>query len=340
MAVLTGWLLYGHLGVTVFIVLAGYSLTIAVLPRDGELRGGFFGFMFRRGRRILPPYWAALALTLALTVLLIRDETGTQWDLVVPTDWQGVLADLFLVQDLTGTQDISYTFWSIAVEWHIYLIFPLILLIWRLSNVWVGLTAGILIGAAGIIAARFFDPVNDLWPAFYLAFVLGMAARVMGSGPSPVWLRRLPWGTVGGVTLGALGVLLARHDYAWLVAHMKPVDLLAGFGVAAVLTSLTLGRAGWLNRALSVRWLVFVGGFSYSLYLVHAPLLQVGWKYLIAPLTRSDGTQVVLMLLVVAPLTVAVAWGFYWIFERPFMSAWRQRISSASSQRTALPSAP
>lgn len=93
-------------------------------------------------------------------------------------------------------------------------------------------------------------------------------------------------------------------------------------------------------RLWTGRWLVFVGGFSYNLYLVHAPLLQVGRKYLVAPFSRNGGAQVTLMLLVLATLTIAVAWGFYWLFERPFMSPWREQATSAPVQSKALPSAP
>lgn len=329
--ILTRWLLFGHVGVVVFIVLAGYSLTIGASNHSGELRGGFFGFMFRRGRRILPPYWAAIAVTLVLAFTVLGVRTGTQWDLSVPVDWRGVLANLFLVQDLTRTRDTSYTFWSIAVEWHIYLLFPLVLFVWRRSNALMGLAFGIALGAVAIAAARVYDPINALWPAFYVAFVLGMAARVLGTSEFAVG-RRIPWSATGVGLLGLVFVAVGTHNYSWLVSHAKPVDLTIGLGVASILTALTAGRMRWLNKLLSARLLVTIGGFSYSVYLIHAPLLQVGWQTLVQPFDLSAGGQLVIMLFVVAPATVCVAWCFFWLFERPFLSAPRGRALRSRSE--------
>lgn len=330
--ILTRWLLFGHVGVVVFIVLAGYSLTIGAAAHSGELRGGFFGFMLRRGRRILPPYWAAIAVTLVLSFTVLGARTGTQWDLSVPLDWRGVLANVFLVQDLTRTQDVSYTFWSIAVEWHIYLLFPPVLFVWRRSNALLSLAFGIALGAAAIAAARVFDPINALWPAFYVAFVLGMAARVLGTGESAVG-RRIPWATAGVLLLGLAFIALGTHDYSWLVSHAKPVDLTIGLGVASILTALTLGRMRWLNNLLSARLLVTIGGFSYSIYLIHAPLLQVGWQALVQPFDIPSGGQLVIMLFVVAPATVGFAWIFFWFFERPFLSVPGARTPQSLSEQ-------
>src|SRR3954467_10500924 len=59
------FLVAGHLSVTVFIVISGFCLTLPVVS-TGELRGGMFEFLKRRARRILPPYYGALVLCLAL----------------------------------------------------------------------------------------------------------------------------------------------------------------------------------------------------------------------------------------------------------------------------------
>jgi peptidoglycan/LPS O-acetylase OafA/YrhL len=39
-----------------------------------------------------------------------------------------------------------------------------------------------------------------------------------------------------------------------------------------------------MARAAGWRPLAFVGGFSYSLYLIHAPLLQLAWLAVVHPL--------------------------------------------------------
>jgi peptidoglycan/LPS O-acetylase OafA/YrhL len=61
-----------------------------------------------------------------------------------------------------------------------------------------------------------------------------------------------------------------------------------------------------------------LGQCSYSLYLIHAPLLGVLWL-----LTRSEMhplASVALHLLIWIPFTVSIAWLFYLAFERPALA--------------------
>lgn len=320
---LTGWLLWGHFGVTVFIVLAGFSLTIAVAPHGGSLRGGFAGFMGRRAWRIIPPYLLAIALTASLSLTYIGQKSGTHWDLSLPLSWEGVLADVFLIQDIWRVPDVNYAFWSVAVEWHIYLMFPVVLWIWRRWNVYYALAFGSLVGLTGIALARYFDPINGLWPAYYTLFALGIGACAIGH-TAPAWTRRIPFGSIGLMGLLAVALILSNNPWDWFVAHAKFVDLLAGLSISLILLSIRIGRMGALKRILSARWLVAVGGFSYSIYLIHAPALQVLWQVFGIGSIDNEATRFAVMVAVVAPATAALAYGFYWLCERPFVRQWRR----------------
>jgi peptidoglycan/LPS O-acetylase OafA/YrhL len=94
---------WGSLGVPVFIVLSGYVLMLPVMGREGfTLPKGVKHFLRRRGERILPPYYAALAISalLILAVPAMNKEGGTQWDDKIPVTLSGLLAHVFLVHDL------------------------------------------------------------------------------------------------------------------------------------------------------------------------------------------------------------------------------------------------
>src|SRR5688572_10670209 len=67
MKVLRAWFGEGHFSVVFFIVLSGFSLMLP-LARGGveTLRGKLAQFAFRRARRIMPPYYAALVLSIAV----------------------------------------------------------------------------------------------------------------------------------------------------------------------------------------------------------------------------------------------------------------------------------
>src|SRR3954452_18643946 len=65
-----GWFIYGRFAVVVFIVLSGFSLGLSP-ARHGWRLGGVSPFAYRRARRILPAYWAALAFSLAVAWLVV-----------------------------------------------------------------------------------------------------------------------------------------------------------------------------------------------------------------------------------------------------------------------------
>ena len=116
-----GWLIYGHFAVVVFIVLSGFSLAIAPARSRWQLRS-VRDFARRRAWRILPPYWAALAFSLAVAWWVVA-----QPDTHEPTA-KSVVVYGFLVQDVFGSPSPNGAFWSIAIEAQLYLLFPLLLL--------------------------------------------------------------------------------------------------------------------------------------------------------------------------------------------------------------------
>jgi len=74
------------------------------------------------------------------------------------------------------------------------------------------------------------------------------------------------------------------------------------------------------KRFLQHDRIVGTGHFSYSIYLVHAPILAVGWLFVVEPLGWSHNASFVLMIGAVAPVAVAASYAFYLVIERPFMN--------------------
>ncbi|MBI3721630.1 MAG: acyltransferase [Fimbriimonas ginsengisoli] len=73
---------HGHLAVAVFIVISGFCLQAALFPgRDGRLRD-VRKFLKRRAWRILPPYYACLALSLVVAVTITSTQQGMPFDQV------------------------------------------------------------------------------------------------------------------------------------------------------------------------------------------------------------------------------------------------------------------
>ena len=124
---------FGHYAVDLFIVLSGFCLMLPVVKNNGRLRTGALQFFKKRARRILPPYYLAMAASLVLIFAIIGQKTGTHWDESIPVGGKDIFTHLFLIQDLfhDTSSTINHAFWSISVEWRIYFLFPLLVLAWE-----------------------------------------------------------------------------------------------------------------------------------------------------------------------------------------------------------------
>ncbi len=337
------WLPPGHFAVAVFIVVSGFCLTLPIVRREGHLVGGARSFYRARARRILPPYYAALALTLVLIWTVIGRETGTFWDFSVPVSVAGYVGNALLVQDVVGFWQVSVPFWSIAVEVQIYLLFPLLLLCWRRLGAgrtvfyvvflsYVAMIGTYVVGRAG---PAFFP---GLTLHFIGLFTLGMAAAWTASSDRARWAEvreRVPWG----VLAVAFAVCAAVFGYALgaNVDVMTPfVELPVGLLAASVLVAASRpGRSSRLRAFLGWRPLAFVGLFSYSLYLIHAPLLQAEWQYGLRPLHLPPAVTVALLGALGVPLVLAAAFLFFRLCEQPVMRRGR-RPGAVTALRDAI----
>ncbi len=310
-------LLYGHFGVAVFIVVSGFSLGLAPAKRGWDLgRGGYWTFMRRRAWRIIPPYWAALAVSVALVAVLgIRTHDAVSW--------KGVATHFLLVQDLVEGASPNGAFWSIAVEWQLYWIFPLLLLVRRLWGPVVltalAVSAAVAVGIAadhggGVVVQKLLAVSPQLGALFVLGLVAAAAtSRGPGLGAGRLW---------GGLALAAgLSAVLAC---AWLgseraIVDLYWLDLVVGLATACGLAYATGAATSRTRRALEHEPLVGVGRFSYSLYLVHAPMLLVAWVFVVEPLDLPAGANLAVMMGVVVPVIIAASYGFHVVVERPFI---------------------
>ena len=164
----------GHLAVSVFIVISGFCLYLPVARADGVLKGGALLFFRRRARRILPPYYAALALSLLLIATVFGPQTGSLWDVSAEVRKTDVISRVLLLQNFFGTGRINTVFSSIALEWQIYFLFPLLVLLFRRWSV-----VGTVLLTMAVGYALTFSSIRrvDHATLHYLGlFALGMAA--------------------------------------------------------------------------------------------------------------------------------------------------------------------
>ena len=325
---------YGHFAVDVFIVLSGFSLMLPVAI-FGTLKGGARSFLVRRARRIVPPYLFALGFSALLGKTLLSRPTGTSWDVALPVTGRALLAHATLVQDLFPELKyrIDYPLWSVSVESHIYLLFPLIVLLFARHRGWAVTLGAIALGyALQILLSR--SPIdntaNGASPYYLGLFVLGcLAALVAVRHANRV--GRLPLGfAIGSATL----LLALENVHSFLVGGFLPeqaASLFTGVSTAAALVALGVGQWPKVRAALSWRPIATIGTFAYSIYLVHAPVLQLVWKTLVHPLGLNGRRESLALAVVATPIVVFASWLFSIAFERPFIPRVTRRRAPCGS---------
>jgi peptidoglycan/LPS O-acetylase OafA/YrhL len=325
------FLAFGHHAVAVFIVLSGYCLMLPAVLGDGRVPGGVHRYLARRAWRILPPYYIVLLASLLLLWALpgLQVHTGTIWDESSPAFESGAIwTHVLLVHNLfpAWIYRINGPLWSVATEWQIYFFFPLFLLpIWRRAGSLATILAGFALGCAPL---WLIPTIAGRWIPWYLGlFALGVSAAAVGFS-TRAFERRLndqvPWRLVA-VVLGACclagGLLLVK---AWF--RLMPLsDALVGATTAALLvhyTQCTVSTASAEKPTflllLESRACVWLGHFSYSLYLTHLPVVALCYLAL-RPLKLLGGAHMAAMIACGLPASLAVAYAFFLMFERRFL---------------------
>jgi peptidoglycan/LPS O-acetylase OafA/YrhL len=345
------WIFYnGHLAVDVFIVLSGFCLMIPVVKTNYTLNGGIWRFYKKRAIRIIPTYYIAIVFSLLLIYLMIGQKTGTHWDISIPVTEKGVLAALLFVSDCFNSTvaNVNHVFWSVAVETRIYVIFPVIIYIYNRFNTLITFLLSISLSIilyfsltlANKVLPIFLVGLSGVSP-FIILFVLGMigADICFSTDKKQRLLKLIPWNKVL-LLMAVLFGLFKGLKHLNIVSD-QVMDVLVGGGTMALLVvcfkeTRQKGKASLIYKVLSWQPLVFIGTFSYSLYLTHAPILQILTQYIIFPLHLSRFTSAILLLFISLPICIAFAYLFFILFERPFLNLGKKLTIKEAEERAAV----
>lgn len=329
LAPLTG---IGYLAVDLFFVLSGFIICYQYLDRfrDRSSRD-YAGFLWKRLARIYP---AHLAVLLGLAALVILSKfTSIKINDPQNFDPAGFFLDLFLVRSWVGdSQGWNIPAWSLSAEWLAYVLFPLFALtaIWltaRSSTV-VLIAVGILVSAEGV--ATWIHPSSHMpMPSarILLAFGVGCLVYVLTRRGNP----SQPNGWLGIASLLALMTVPAMVPVGGVRASVAL--LLAG----ATIYFLALGTGAAVG-ALGSRWPELGGRISFSVYLIHVPILM--FLVRVFPVAQYADAQVSIRALIVAAYIIVVLVAgalLYRLVEVPaqnvMMKLWVSRSRSRSARR-------
>ena len=314
----------GHSGVSLFFVLSGFLLSQPFLAEAaGGRRVRRREYFFRRALRILPAYYLALLVALC-------------WSTPLP-DWPAIGWPFALILPVLAPQfslwPFSIGWWSLSTEVQFSVLLPLLAVVARTRpRAATAFAVYVLFYLLFLLAVVRLPTLHqDLWLLSNVfgrspLFLSGIAAAILWRSDGPglrARLARVPWLRAGGgdalllLLLATLSLLLqwaARVGF-W-AAELRPNGVwhvAEGLLWASVLLVTLLcplrGRRLLVNPILA-----WVGQVSYSLFLIHVPVVAVAlsrFKRWDAESVLASGALLALCLLL-STIT-------YWTVERPFL---------------------
>lgn len=308
---------FGRAGVDFFFVLSGFIITFIHFGDIGHPRT-MGAFWRKRLLRIYPTWWIVAALYSAL--LFISPTPGR-----AEQDWVHALFSFLLLPE--PVDPILGVGWSLRHELLFYAIFSVLLLQREIGAILLGIWGlGIAANMQAQMAtgAPLFHGLADLlvFRGFNVEFFFGIATAVLvrfeiGGA----------WRTVA--ALGALGFLATGmvESYTPEVMHEWPVQRLAYAATAAmVLYGVALLDRNGQSRV--PRLLVRLGAASYSIYLLHIPVLLV-LEYALRPVRDLVPPELAFIAIVAAAIGAATV--FSEAVEQPLLALGRQPRARAKA---------
>jgi peptidoglycan/LPS O-acetylase OafA/YrhL len=260
-----------------------------------------------------------------LIYFLINKKTGTQWDVSIPVTSWDVITHFLLIQDLFSETHakINHAFWSISVEWRIYFIFPLLLIGWRRWGPF-RITMCAILASTFLWYALTQTNLNfsSMSPHYLALFAFGMYSAHISKSSMKQYVvirKKNIWTFAVPVFLILIISTMASSE---IQRYFSPLytDYLVGLGSACLLIALSSGHLWKIRKIFSWKPLVFIGTFAYSIYLIHAPLLQLVSQYFVDPLGLSTSGSLLLFFTLGIPAIIGCAYLFYLLAERPFVN--------------------
>jgi len=308
----------GYLGVDVFFVISGYVITLSVMNMLENDQFSILEFYNRRVKRIFPALAFMLLLTWIGAYFILLPDAFVDYSKSLASA-SAFASNIYFWQSInyfnaaSDMKPLLHT-WSLSVEEQYYIFMPVFLLImYRFFNSRFLPVLAILITLSFILSclsltkaptANFYLLPTRAWELLLGAFVAFIPQKQFFK---PFVLKLL--GIIGAMLI-VVSILFYNHNLAF-PAYGALAPCVGAALIIWVGSQHNLGVKGGVSRILGTKPLVFVGLISFSLYLIHWPLIVFFKYYRLDVLTALDVTIILISTLVLS----LFSWQF---IEKPF----------------------
>jgi peptidoglycan/LPS O-acetylase OafA/YrhL len=275
----------GYAGVDVFFVISGYLITRIILAGIAAGRFSFARFFVDRGRRLFPALLTTVGISFVVGALLFSPPLMKKLAEAAIVSVLGISNIYFWSEagywDIESASKPLLHIWSLSLEEQFYLVWPpLLLLASRFKGGrfgWTGLAAAV--GLTSLLITAYLSLHHPSATFFWMPwrafeFMIGAAVIALEVAVPP---RSRLWPEI--MAASGLGlIVLPFLAYGDHTPFPFPGALAPCLGSALLLWA---GGAGWIAKLWTNGPMIWTGRISYSLYLVHWPLIvyYTYWRF-------------------------------------------------------------
>jgi len=296
---------FGQTGVSLFFVLSGFLIT-RILLHSKEDNNYFKNFYARRSFRIFPLYFLFLILYFYVLPFLVEvNNNAPSWFYWV------YLQNIAMTFNWDNNGPLH--FWSLAVEEHFYLFWPLIVYFFDINKIFLN---GIILIIISCLLRFYLADAN--YESFYFTFtrmddlVLGTFLAILEK-KNFLGLRSKKIFAYALVFLFILNLVpwffIDLISHFWLQIFKYPLIASFYFALIGYLISDSESKT---STFFKFPWLRFSGKISYGLYVYHPVVFLLGAKYLYHSYVFIDFSLLVLFTFILSTLS-------FYIFENQFI---------------------
>lgn len=293
--------------VDLFFVISGVVISWVYAQRMNTT-SDYAQFLLKRVGRLVPLHWVTLgfyaAIGLVFALGLVKSETPGI------IDWSCFAQNALLLHSAHTCSNLSFNIvsWSISAEMTMYVLFPLLLFFMNRSLIGSIVLVVVIVGALDLFTMA--AGGNPWWewswdfgfiralPSFLFGMVLYAGREYLARFKMPVWCFHL--------------LVASCFVVSFVGATQIGVLLLAWATVAAALMRDVQKRTDPLVRAGAP-----LGQLTYSIYMLHPPVITVMYLILAQRVLHLEGMAMNLMLLASVPVIFAVSYLSLIHFETP-----------------------